>query len=463
MTKKISFNAFEMNCIAHQSPGLWRHPQDRSVEYKDLEYWTDLAQILERGFFDGIFIADVLGIYDVYHQSAEHALTGAVQVPVNDPLQIVPAMAAVTKHLGFGVTTSISFEHPYPFARRISTLDHLTKGRVGWNIVTSYLESGSKNLGLKTQVNHDNRYDIADEYLEVLYKLWEGSWEEGSVLRDRESGIFADHKKVHPIQHEGKYFTVPGIHICEPSPQRTPVLYQAGASSRGQKFASQNAECVFIAAPSKIATKKVVQGIRQKLAQEGRDPYSVKIYALLSIVTDETDAKAQAKFKEYQSYGSYDGALTLLSGWSGVDFSQYQPTNKVEYIQTNAIQSLLDSYVNADPERVWTIEEIANWNSLGGNGPVLVGSAETVSDALQQWVEDTDIDGFNLAYILAHQTFADVVQFIVPELQKRGVYQTSYAQGTLREKLFGAGPYLPENHRGAKYRNLKDLKLAEAS
>ncbi|EOL9195228.1 LLM class flavin-dependent oxidoreductase [Acinetobacter baumannii] len=463
MTKRISFNAFEMNCIAHQSPGLWRHPQDRSVEYKDLEYWTDLAQILERGFFDGIFIADVLGIYDVYHQSAEHALTGAVQVPVNDPLQIVPAMAAVTKHLGFGVTTSISFEHPYPFARRISTLDHLTKGRVGWNIVTSYLESGSKNLGLKTQVNHDNRYDIADEYLEVLYKLWEGSWEEGSVLRDRESGIFADHKKVHPIQHEGKYFTVPGIHICEPSPQRTPVLYQAGASSRGQKFASQNAESVFIAAPSKIATKKVVQGIRQKLVQEGRDPYSVKIYALLSIVTDETDAKAQAKFKEYQSYGSYDGALTLLSGWSGVDFSQYQPTDKVEYIQTNAIQSLLDSYVNADPERVWTIEEIANWNSLGGNGPVLVGSAETVSDALQQWVEDTDVDGFNLAYILAHQTFADVVEFIVPELQKRGVYQTSYAQGTLREKLFGAGPYLPENHRGAKYRNLKELKLAEAS
>ncbi|HAV3309026.1 TPA: LLM class flavin-dependent oxidoreductase [Acinetobacter baumannii] len=463
MTKRISFNAFEMNCIAHQSPGLWRHPQDRSVEYKDLEYWTDLAQILERGFFDGIFIADVLGIYDVYHQSAKHALTGAVQVPVNDPLQIVPAMAAVTKHLGFGVTTSISFEHPYPFARRISTLDHLTKGRVGWNIVTSYLESGSKNLGLKTQVNHDNRYDIADEYLEVLYKLWEGSWEEGSVLRDRESGIFADHKKVHPIQHEGKYFTVPGIHICEPSPQRTPVLYQAGASSRGQKFASQNAECVFIAAPSKIATKKVVQGIRQKLVQEGRDPYSVKIYALLSIVTDETDAKAQAKFKEYQSYGSYDGALTLLSGWSGVDFSQYQPTDKVEYIQTNAIQSLLDSYVNADPERVWTIEEIANWNSLGGNGPVLVGSAETVSDALQQWVEDTDVDGFNLAYILAHQTFADVVEFIVPELQKRGVYQTSYAQGTLREKLFGAGPYLPENHRGAKYRNLKELKLAEAS
>lgn len=463
MSKRISFNAFEMNCIAHQSPGLWRHPLDRSTEYKDLEYWTDLAKILEQGYFDGIFIADVLGIYDVYHHSAEHALTGAVQVPVNDPLQIVPAMAAVTQHLGFGVTTSISFEHPYPFARRLSTLDHLTKGRVGWNIVTSYLESGSKNLGLKTQENHDERYDIADEYLEVLYKLWEGSWEQDAVLRDKQRGIFADHLKVHPIQHQGKYFTVPGIHICEPSPQRTPVLYQAGASSRGQQFASQNAECVFIAPPSKAAAKKVVQGIRAKLVEQGRDPYSVKIYTLLSIVTDSSDAKAQQKFKEYQSYGSYDGALTLLSGWSGVDFSQYQPTDKVEYIQTNAIQSLLDSYVNADPNRVWTIEEIANWNSVGGNGPVLVGSAETVADALQEWVTETDVDGFNLAYILAHQTFSDVVEFIVPELQKRGVYQTEYAHGTLREKLFGQGPYLPENHRGAGYRFGEKKPIAEAS
>ncbi|MBK0062114.1 MULTISPECIES: LLM class flavin-dependent oxidoreductase [unclassified Acinetobacter] len=451
-SKQIRFNAFEMNCIAHQSPGLWRHPQDRSREYKDIDYWTDLAKILEQGIFDGIFLADVLGIYDVYHQNMHHALSGAVQVPVNDPLQIVPAMATVTKHLGFGVTTSISFEHPYPFARRMSTLDHLTKGRVGWNIVTSYLASGSKNLGLSDQISHDQRYDIADEYLEVLYKLWEGSWENDAVLADKKTGIFADSTKVHPIQHKGKYFEVPGIHICEPSPQRTPVLYQAGASGRGQTFASQNAECIFIAAPSKLATRSIVKSIRQKLIDNGRDPYSAKIYALLSIVTDETDHQAQLKFKEYQSYASYDGALTLLSGWSGVDFSNYKSKDKVEYIQTDAIQSLLDSYVNADPDRVWTIEEIANWVGVGGNGPVLVGSAQTVADELQQWVEDTDIDGFNLAYILAHQTFEDVVNFIVPELQKRGVYPKQYSEGTLREKLFNAKAHLPEWHRGANYR-----------
>lgn len=452
MSKTIRFNAFEMNCIAHQSPGLWRHPQDRSTEYKDLVYWTDLAKILERGIFDGIFIADVLGIYDVYHHSSEHALTGAVQVPVNDPLQVVPAMAAVTTHLGFGVTTSISFEHPYPFARRMSTLDHLTKGRAGWNIVTSYLESGAKNLGLKNQVSHDERYDIADEYLEVLYKLWEGSWEADAVQRDKKNGIFANHKKIHPIQHHGKYFDVPGIHICEPSPQRTPVLYQAGASSRGQHFATQHAECVFISAPTQQAVKQSVTGIRSKLLEQGRDPHSILIYTMLSIVVDETDAKAQQKFNDYQKYASYHGGLTLTSGWSGIDFSQYAANDRVEYIQTNAIQSMLASYVDADPTSIWTIEKIAKFTSLGGNGPVLVGSAETVADALQNWVEETDIDGFNLAYIIAHQSFEDVVEFLVPELQRRGVYPRQYTSGTLREKLFGQGPLLNDQHHGASFR-----------
>jgi FMN-dependent oxidoreductase (nitrilotriacetate monooxygenase family) len=178
-------------------------------------------------------------------------------------------MAHVTEHLGFGITASTSYEHPFTFARRMSTLDHLSNGRVGWNIVTSYLNSGALNVGLDAQVRHDNRYDIADEYLEVVYKLWEGSWEDDAVVLDIDQGIYADPEKVHPIAHEGTYYKVPGIHMTEPSPQRTPVLYQAGASPRGRRFAAENAEAVFMAAPTAAIMARRVADLRSLGAGRG--------------------------------------------------------------------------------------------------------------------------------------------------------------------------------------------------
>jgi long-chain alkane monooxygenase len=250
VTRPIILNAFDMNCVAHIVSGTWRHPESQAARYKDLRYWTELAQLLERGLFDGIFIADVLGIYDVYGGGPEAALRSGAQVPVNDPLLVVPAMAAVTENLGFGVTVATSFEHPYPFARRMSTLDHLTGGRVGWNIVTGYLESAARNHGHETITPHATRYDIADEFLEVAYKLWEGSWEDGAVGDDPARSWYADPAKVHAIAHEGPFFKVPGIHLSEPSPQRTPVLYQAGASSRGRAFGAMHAEVIFLTAPT---------------------------------------------------------------------------------------------------------------------------------------------------------------------------------------------------------------------
>jgi len=172
MSREILLNAFHMNTVGHQSPGLWTHPRDHSREYKDLKSWTSLARTLERGLFDGLFLADVLGVYDVYAGSRNAALSHAVQIPVNDPSLLVPAMAAVTEHLGFGVTCTLSYEPPYPFARRMSTLDHLTKGRIGWNIVTGYLDSAAKGMGRKSQDGHDRRYDVAEDYMQVVYKLW---------------------------------------------------------------------------------------------------------------------------------------------------------------------------------------------------------------------------------------------------------------------------------------------------
>ena len=233
MRKEIRFNAFAMNCVGHQAPGLWRHPRDRSDRYIDLNYWTDLARLLERGKFDGLFLADVLGPYDVYQGSADAAVHSGIQIPVNDPLLLVSGMATATEHLGFGVTCALTYEHPYPFTRRASTLDHLTKGRFAWNIVSGYLDSAARNFGFDQQTRHDDRYELAEEYMEVCYKLWEQSWERDAVRRDRKSGLFADPAKVHGINHSGRYFKVPGFNLSEPSPQRTPVLYQAGASRRG--------------------------------------------------------------------------------------------------------------------------------------------------------------------------------------------------------------------------------------
>ena len=453
MPRQIRFNAFDMNCVAHQSSGMWRHPDDQSWRYKDLRYWTELAKLLERGTFDGIFIADVLGTYDVYGGSNEAAIRHGAQVPVNDPVLLISAMALVTDNLGFGVTAGTAYEHPYPFARRMSTLDHLTNGRVGWNVVTGYLPSAARNMGHEDQLEHDDRYDVADEYLEVLYKLWEGSWEDDAVIRDRESGIFTDPTKVHEIGHKGKNFTVPGIHLSEPSTQRTPVIYQAGASSRGIAFAAENAEAIFVAASTKAGLKATVAKIRDALEAAGRDRYAARIYTLLTVITDETSEKADAKYEDYLKYASEEGALVFMSGWMGIDLSQYDLDEPIGNVKSNAIQSVVANYQEANEDgSEWKVRDIARLGAIGGLGPFIVGSGAEIADTLQEWVDETDVDGFNLAYAITPGTFEDVVEFVIPELRKRGAYPDEYAGGSLRNKLHGNGDRLPADHKGSRFR-----------
>jgi FMN-dependent oxidoreductase (nitrilotriacetate monooxygenase family) len=458
MSKKFYFNAFEMNCVGHQSPGLWAHPRDRSWQYKDLEYWIELAKKLEKGFFTAFFIADVVGYY-IYDGNARAAIKSGAQIPVNDPLQLAGPIAYATKHIGIGVTASTTFEHPYTFARRIATADHYTKGRVGWNIVTSYLENGAHNTGKSSLGEHDLRYEIADEYARVIYKLLEGSWEDDAMVRDKEKRIFADPDKVHEIGHKGKYFEVPGISLTEPSPQRTPVLFQAGVSEAGQNFAAKHAEAVFISGPEKQGIKNIVSSIRKKAIEAGRDARDILIFDLITIVVDETDEKAQAKFKEYQQYISNEGALALLSGWTGVDFGQFKPTDLAKNIDLGAGSSFVD-YLTHGQEKDWTVEDVAKWVGIGGPGPVFVGSFTTVADALENWVKETDVDGFNVAYAVSYETFEDIIKYLIPELQKRGVYPTSYKEGTLREKLFGRSR-LPDSHPAARYRDIEKVKQEE--
>jgi alkanesulfonate monooxygenase len=459
--KEIRINAFAMNCAGHQSSGLWRHPRDRSSEYSTLSYWVDLARLLERGLFDGLFLADVLGVYDVFAGSVDAALRNATQVPVNDPLLLVPAMALVTEHLGFGVTCLLTYEPPFTLARRMTTLDHLTRGRIGWNIVTGYLDSAGKGLGRGGQPRHDDRYDIAEEYMEVVYKLWEGSWEDDAALRDRRRGIFTDPAKVHKVHHGGAHFSLDGIHLGEPSPQRTPVLYQAGTSTKGRLFAARHAECVFISGPSRQVVGDRVRALRKLAAEAGRDPHSIKIFSLMTVIPGRTDAEARDKLADYRSYVSPEGVLALVSGWTGVDLSRFALDDAVPYEKNDSGRSALEALTIADPGRVWTIREVVEFAGIGGIGPVVVGSPVAVADEIQSWVADTGVDGLNLAYAVTPESFADFIDLVVPELQTRGAFKTAYRDGTLREKLSGHGSRLPDTHPAAAYR-AKALTTSDA-
>jgi FMN-dependent oxidoreductase (nitrilotriacetate monooxygenase family) len=452
MPRQIRLNAFMMNCVVHLAPGQWTAPDDNSVGYLDTNYWVDLARTLERGLFDGLFLGDVTGIYDVYGDSPAAALRTAAQVPMNDPVPLIPLMAHATQHLGFGVTVSVAYEAPYLLARRFTTLDHLTGGRVAWNVVTSYLQSGARSLGQTQLRAHDERYDRADEFLEVCYKLWEGSWQEGSVKRDAERGIYADPDRVRAIEHEGRYFKSEGIFQCEPSPQRTPLLFQAGGSTRGTQFAAKHAECIFLGAPTRNGLRKSAQGIRAALVEAGRAGDSALLFAMFTVIVDETAEKAQARYEAYRQRASYEGALALLSGWTGIDLSRYQPDDTLNYVDTDAGQSALASFSKLDPDREWTVRDAVEFVTIGGRGAVVVGDAVQVADELQALVEETGIDGFNLAWVESPRTFHDVVEYLVPELQRRGAYKTAYTEGTLRDKLLGHGAHLEAPHVGASFR-----------
>ncbi|WP_053181015.1 LLM class flavin-dependent oxidoreductase [Pseudomonas thivervalensis] len=447
--KKILLNAFNMNCIGHINHGLWTHPEDTSTQFNTIEYWTALAKLLERGLFDGLFIADIVGVYDVYQQSVDVTLKESIQLPVNDPLLLVSAMAAVTKNLGFGLTANLTYEPPYLFARRMSTLDHLSRGRVGWNIVTGYLDSAAKAMGLTAQVEHDRRYDQADEYLQVLYKLWEGSWENDAVINDREQRIYARPEKVHKVRHQGEFYQVEGYHLCQPSPQRTPVLFQAGSSERGLLFAGRHAECVFISGQNKPATKVQVDKVRTSAIEACRNPGDIKVFMGLNVIVGETEAAAWAKHAEYLGYASAEAGVAHFSASTGIDFSQYELDEPIQYVKSNAIQSATKTLQNND----WTRRKLLEQHALGGRYITVVGSPEQVADELESWIAETGLDGFNLTRIVTPQSYVDFIDRVIPELQRRGSYKTEYDNGTLREKLFQAEAHLPKQHTGSTYRH----------
>jgi long-chain alkane monooxygenase len=437
--KKIHLNAFNQCSAALQSFGQFRNPRDRTSQgYRQTRHWIEIAQLLERGCFDSLFFADVHGAYDVYKGNAEAGIRHAVQFPGNDPTVLFPALAQATRHLGFISTYSTAYYPPFHTAKLFSSLDHFTEGRVGWNIVTSYLASASRN-GLGAMLPHDQRYQRAEEYMEVVYKLWEASWEEDAVVRDPLRDMHTDPAKVHAIHHQGAYFEVEGPHMCEPSPQRTPLLLQAGQSGRGIKFGARHGEAIFVTYPTVEAARTRVARYRNAAREEGRAPDRIKLLAGLAVVVAETDGEARLMEQRLRAYASPEGGLALFGGWTGVDLSQFKDNDVLDQFESEGIKAAARWFSAVNPKRQTTLAEAREEMKLASLIPVVVGSPARVADEIERWADEADVDGINLVPIYQPGSFTDFVELVVPELQRRGRVRTSYEGTTLREHLFGPG------------------------
>jgi FMN-dependent oxidoreductase (nitrilotriacetate monooxygenase family) len=463
--KEFILNAFVMSTPGHLSPGLWRHPDNATDKYKTLKFWTDLAQLLDKANFHAMFVADTLGAYDVYRGPANvvPVLASGAQFPVNDPLYLVPALAAVTKNLIFGITASTTYDQPYALARKFSTVDHLSNGRVAWNIVTSYLESAARNHSLDHQVPHDERYAIAEEYMEVVYKLWEGSWRDDSVIADRVTGVYIQSDGVREINHDGKYFKVPGPHISEPSPQRTPFLFQAGTSKAGSAFGARHAEAIFVGGQLPDGVKKTVDSIRSQVKEAGRDPESVKILVGITVIVADTDEAAELKKAEYLSYTDREGTLALFGGWTGIDLSEYSDEEDFRFSKSPAIESIVNRWASTVPgsdNLTWNKNRIAEYLALGGMMAKIVGSPSTVADELERWADISGVDGFNLAHVTNPGSFKDIIEYLLPELQRRGRFRSESSTDTATARyVFQGRDRLRDDHPGSAYKWLPEKKI----
>ena len=455
--KQLFLNLFEMACVSHITHGLWPLPGNNRHRFADLDYWLELAEILEHGGFDGVFLADVIGAYDVFRGGPETALREGLQSPNIDPLLVIPAMAAVTKRLGFGVTFSTTYEPPFAFARRMSTLDHLTKGRVGWNVVTSYLPNAAHNFGLDGEIPHDLRYRYADEYLDVLYKLWEGSWDDGAVIADRESGVYTDPSKVRYIDHVGDRFSVSGPHIVHPSVQRTPVIFQATGSPAGTEFAGRHAEAVFTGGRTSEEFRRNAQTMRSAAVRHGRREEDIKFIAMAGVVVGRTEEEAADKWRLYREHASLDGILAHSS--LPVDLTAFpRDITVAEALRRAEVAPERVPFLPLDRTVGQALDFIAGTRD---DRFFVVGTPKVVADEIERWLDEDGLDGINLRQYHSFDTARDFAELVVPELRRRGrLPEEGSTPGTLRERLFGEGnARLPERHIATRYRGGHNLDV----
>jgi len=426
--RRLHLGAFMRPVSIHT--GAWRYPGAYPDANFNFGHIKRFAQKLESGLFDAFFMADHLAVLNMPMDALKRSATATSF----EPMTLLPALAAVTEHLGLIATGSTTYEEPYHVARRFSSLDHISGGRAAWNIVTTSNPNASLNFGIEEQMEHDERYRRAREFYDVVTGLWD-SWADDAFIRDVESGVFFDPERLHVLDHKGKYFSVRGpLNIARPV-QGWPVLVQAGASEAGRQFAAETSEAIFASARTLADGQAFYKDIKSRVAAAGRDPDHIKILPGCLVVIGESVEEAREKRAVLDSGVHYESAIASLSIALGHDASSFDPDGPLPHVpETNASQSGRERTIRLAREENLTVRQLAQ--RLGGYGGLaMVGTPKTIADEMEEWLIERGCDGFNVMFPYLPEGLEDFVDRVVPELQRRGLFRTAYEGKTLRENL----------------------------
>ncbi|GLZ46926.1 monooxygenase [Actinomycetospora sp. NBRC 106375] len=417
--------------------GSWRYPS-ASDDFLDLRYYQRIARTLEDGTFDLMFFDDRLAMPAIYGDATDDAVRYGARPVKLDLTAVLGVCAAATDRLGLGATYSTTYYPPFHVARTFATLDHLTRGRCAWNVVTSVNDAEARNFGVEAHLGHDERYDRAEEFVDVVARLWD-SWEDDALVGDRESGVFADPAKVHELHHHGEYFDVRGPLTVPRSPQGRPVLLQAGSSGRGRDFAARWAELIFTADPSREVAVEHYRDQKDRIADLGRDPDAVRILPMAYAVVGETEAIAKEKEEIFLDRLVHPMAsLTLLSELLNHDFSGHGLDDEITddlIASVSGIRGLVEGVRRHTAGETLTLRTLAAHRATLLQGPRFVGTGSQVAEEMHDWFDGEACDGFVLAATHFPGAFEDVTRMVVPELRRRGVFRRDYPGTTLRDTL----------------------------
>ena len=444
---RIVLGVFEMMNPNNGMP-TWVHPKGRGDDWDRLDYWVGLAKELDAAGFDFLFFADTYGYATLEGRMPEEVAAHGIQFPALDPMLAITALAQATEHLGFVVTSPTTVERPYATARRFASLDRFTGGRIGWNVVTGSSQATTDQLfGVTAQLGHDAKYDAADSFLDTCLRYWERSWEDDAEVRDRARGLYADPAKLHRVEVADDHQRSAGIFAVPPTPQRTPVLFQAGTSDRGRAYAARNAEAVFIQGQSIESAAAHVRDIREQAVTQGRRPEDVKVVTGMTVTVAPTREEALALRAEYERVLGRDDAAVMFAGITGLDLTGLGPETRVVDLTTELGQTLIQRYARQNPDmRVGDI--LDQFRTKAIRGFQITGSPEEVADEIEAIIDGSGIDGIMLEPTFGGpDAYRAFIELVVPILRARGrVAGVPDAAPTLRER-FGGGPRLAPTHR----------------